>query len=62
MRLIDADELELDTQWSEYYDGYMSYSQSQIKGAVEIQAIPLDKVKKAREKNRKQQKLHINDR
>ena len=49
MDLIDRDELELDTEWSDYYDGYMSYSQSQINGAVEVQAIPLDKVKQARE-------------
>ena len=47
-RLIDADELELDTEWSDYYDGFTSYSQYQIKGAVEVKAIPLDKVKKAR--------------
>ena len=49
MDLIDRDELELDTEWSDYYDEYMSYSQSQINGAVEVQAIPLDKVKQARE-------------
>lgn len=49
MNLIDRDELELDTEWSEYYDGFTSYSQSQINGAVEVQAIPLDKVKEARE-------------
>ena len=49
MDLIDRDELELDTEWSDYYDGYMSYSQSQINGAVEVQAIPLGKVKQARE-------------
>ena len=48
MDLIDRNELELDTEWSDYYDGYMSYSQSQINGAVEVQAIPLDKVKQAR--------------
>lgn len=48
MNLIDRDELELDTEWSDYYDGYMSYSQSQINGAVEVKAIPLDKVKQAR--------------
>ena len=48
-RLIDADELELDTEWSDYYDGFTSYSQYQIKGAVEVKAIPLDKVKQARE-------------
>lgn len=49
MNLIDRDELELDTEWSDYYDGYMSYSQSQINDAVEVKAIPLDKVKQARE-------------
>ena len=48
MDLIDRDELELVTEWSDYYDGYMSYSQSQINGAVEVQATPLDKVKQAR--------------
>lgn len=48
MDLIDRDELELDTEWSEYYDGYMSYSQSQINGAPTVRAISLDNVKKAR--------------
>lgn len=48
MDLIDRSELEPDTEWSEYYDGFTSYSQSQINGAVEVQAIPLDKVKEAR--------------
>ena len=41
MNLIDRDELELDTEWSDYYDGFTSYSQSQINGAVEVQAIPI---------------------
>ncbi len=45
MRLIDADELELDTEWSEYYDGFTSYSQSQIDDAEEVKAIPLEKLK-----------------
>ena len=58
MDLIDRDELELDTEWSDYYDGYMSYSQSQINGAVEVQAIPLDKVKQAREEI---ENLNLND-
>lgn len=53
MNLIDRDELELDTEWSDYYDGFTSYSQSQINGAVEVQAIPLDKVKQAREEIKK---------
>jgi hypothetical protein len=50
MDLIDRDELELDTEWSDYYDGYMSYSQSQINGAPTVKAIPLEKVKQAKEK------------
>lgn len=35
-RLIDADELELDTDWDDYYDGYMAYSESMIKYAPTI--------------------------
>ena len=49
MILIDADKLEPDTEWSEYYDGYVSYSQSQIDDAEEVKAIPLEKVEQARE-------------
>lgn len=45
MRLIDADKLELDTEWSDYYDDYMSYSQSQIKSAPTVKAVPIDKLK-----------------
>ena len=41
MDLIDRDELELDTEWSDYYDGYMSYSQSQINGESTVNAIPI---------------------
>lgn len=48
MKLINADELELDTEWSEYYDGFTSYSQSQIDAAEEVKAIPLEKIKQAR--------------
>ena len=44
MKLIDADELELDTEWSDYYDGFTSYSQSQIDEAEEVKAIPLEKL------------------
>ena len=50
MELIDRNKLELDTEWSDYYDGYMSYSQIQIDDAEEVKAITLDKVKQAREK------------
>jgi hypothetical protein len=45
MKLIDADELELDTEWSEYYDGFTSYSQSQINETEEVKAIPLERLK-----------------
>jgi hypothetical protein len=45
MKIIDADELELDTEWSEYYDGFTSYSQSQINEAEEVKAIPLERLK-----------------
>ena len=47
-RLIDADELELDTEWSDYYDGFTSYSQSQIDEAEEVKAIPIEKLKNFR--------------
>jgi hypothetical protein len=50
MDLIDRDELELDTEWSDYYDWFTSYSQSQINGAPTVKAIPLEKVKQAKEK------------
>lgn len=50
MELIDRNKLELDTEWSDYYDGYMSYSQIQIDNAEEVKAITLDKIKQAREK------------
>lgn len=50
MKLIDADELEPDTEWSDYYDGFTSYSQNQINEAEEVKAIPLEKVERAREK------------
>ena len=29
-KLIDVDKLELDAEWDDYYDGFVSYSQSQI--------------------------------
>ena len=40
MRLIDADALELDSEWSEYMDGWTSYSQFQIDNAPTIDAEP----------------------
>lgn len=35
-RLIDADNLTPDTEWNDYDDGFMSYSQLQIDSAVTI--------------------------
>jgi hypothetical protein len=35
-RLIDADELEPDTEWDDYEDGFISYSRNQIKCAIVI--------------------------
>lgn len=49
MKLIDADELELDTEWSDYDDGFVSYSQRQIDDAEEVKAISLDRIKEARQ-------------
>lgn len=40
-RLIDANALEPDTEWDEYYDGFLSYSQSQIDAAPTIEAEPV---------------------
>ena len=48
-KLINVDDLELDTEWSDYYDGFTSYSQSQIDATEEVKAIRLEKVKQARE-------------
>ncbi len=50
MKLINADELELDTEWSDYYDGFTSYSQSQIDEAEEVKAIPVERLKDFRNK------------
>ena len=49
MKLINADELEPDTEWDDYYDDFVSYSQGQIDAVEEVKAIPLDEVKQARE-------------
>lgn len=50
MKLINVDKLEPDTEWSDYYDGFVSYSQSQINEAEEVKAIPLEKLKDFRNK------------
>ena len=48
MKIINADELEPDTEWSDYYDGFVSYSQSQIDEAEEVKAIPVERLKEFR--------------
>ena len=45
MKLINADELEPDAEWDDYYDGFVSYSQGQIDAMEEVKAIPLDRLK-----------------
>lgn len=42
MRLIDADALECDTEWSEYADDYISYSKFAIDNAPTIDAVPVE--------------------
>lgn len=36
MRIIDADLLECDTEWSDYKDGFTAYSRTQIECAPTI--------------------------
>lgn len=50
MKLINADELEPDTEWDDYYDGFVSYSQGQIDEDEEVKAIPLEKLNDFRKK------------
>lgn len=38
-RWIDADALECDTEWSEYHDGFISYSQLEIDTAPSIDIV-----------------------
>ena len=38
-RCIDADALECDTEWSEYHDGFISYSQMEIDSAPSIDIV-----------------------
>lgn len=53
MELIDRSKLEPDAEWSDYYDDYTSYSAIQIKNAPTVKAIPLEKIKQAREEMQK---------
>lgn len=45
MRPIDADELEYDTEWSEYMDGFTSYSQLQIDCAPTLDVVDVGRLK-----------------
>lgn len=44
---IDRTELEPDTEWSEYEDGFISYSQSQINSLPKADVIEKEKLDKA---------------
>lgn len=44
---IDRTELEPDTEWSEYEDGFVSYSRSQIQGMPKADVIERSKIDKA---------------
>lgn len=45
MELIDRSELERDTEWNYYDDDFVSYSQSQIKSAPTVKAVPINKLR-----------------
>ena len=45
MRPIDADALEYDTEWSEYMDGFTSYSQLQIDCAPTLDVVEVGRLK-----------------
>ena len=44
---IDRTELELDTEWSEYEDGFTSYSQFQIQNMPTADVVEREKIDKA---------------
>ena len=44
-RLIDLDELEKDTEWDEYFDGFTSYSSVMIDEAEIVEAITVEWIK-----------------
>ena len=48
-RLIDADELETDTEWSDYYDEFISYSSTQIENAPTVHAVPIEELQEIRQ-------------
>ena len=48
MRLIDADALECDTEWSEYEDDFISYSKMEIACAPTIDAVSVVRCKECK--------------
>ena len=44
---IDRTQLEPDTEWSDYDDGFVSYSQSQIRSMPKADVVEREKVNKA---------------
>ena len=52
-RLIDADALEPDTEWDNYYDGFISFSPAQIENAQTIIGADTAESEKISERNMK---------
>ena len=52
---IDRTELELDTEWSEYEDGFTSYSQFQIQNMPTADVVEREKIDKAIEEIEKEE-------
>ena len=50
-RYIDADKLEPDTEWDDYKDGYMSYSDLQIRRAKTADVVEVVRCKDCRHYN-----------
>ena len=44
---IDREELECDTEWSDYFDNYVSYSKLQIENAPTADVVERSKIDKA---------------
>lgn len=45
MELINKSKLEPDTEWSDYDEGFSSYSAGQIKNAPTVKAVPINKLR-----------------
>lgn len=50
MRLIDADKLKPNAQWSDFYNDFRAYSITQIDDAPTVDAIPIEWIEKQIEK------------